>query len=471
MRIWPSLCVLFLPLLAEAAPTRSNRTSSIAVVGAGFAGLAAVGRLRELGFEDITVFEGSDHFGGRVYSIPFDKARLQQGAQWVNGHDNDIFRIAKKLGLIIGEQADNDVYVRADIHTGTCTINRSVIDEFYNFTDPLEAKYRKMGQDSVNYATALGDIYAKDYRAFVKKVKRRAAERNMIDALSRFYIGFWEGEMGAFYDYALSNFHFWDEGEDGQAKSYVLNSQGYWPISEYLKSFVPDEMIKYNHFVKKIRYSGAKVEIRVQEGAKSFEYPKQFDHVIVTSSLGHLKRYARSMFEPPLPQKKIEAIDSVGYGNLLKVFLVYDKPWWSFNGSSIAALWVKGCSPTHPLMEYIHTITKLEWDKDVLVAWVSARGTIMIDGVTDELLGEMITEHLRFVMEDRSIPLPKEMIRQHWVSNKLFLGGGYWAMAEPVTSKIFFAGEATHPTIYQTTVGAYESGRREAERIANLNRA
>jgi len=36
------------------------------------------------------------------------------------------------------------------------------------------------------------------------------------------------------------------------------------------------------------------------------------DHVIVTSSLGYLKKHARFMFQPPLPQPMLDTIDKLG---------------------------------------------------------------------------------------------------------------------------------------------------------------
>ncbi|TKR61847.1 hypothetical protein L596_028902 [Steinernema carpocapsae] len=478
-RLRPILLLFLCSLISLALSVQTN--ASIAVIGAGFAGLSAVGRLRELGFKDITLFEGLHRVGGRVYSIPFGKGRLQQGAQWVNGMNNSIYRIANKLGLIQGELADNEVFKTADYFTGKCGLTQPLIDEFYEFTAPLEKQWEDMAKDEENYALTFDELYDKDFRNFLSKKKRSRREIHLLNALSRFYRGYFEGENGAFDDYALANLDEWDDGE-GESKSYVLSEIGYYKVTKYLKSFVPDGIIKYNHVVEKIDYSGSKTQITVKVGFRIYTFPKTFDHVLVTSSLGHLKKYSKSLFKPNLPQRKQEAIDTLGYGNLLKVFFIYDQPWWNYNGSSMATLRVKGCSHTPALMKYFHTFNQLEWDNRVLVAFVSATGTEMIDQVPDAILSRMVTEHLRDTTQNPNVPEPKKMIRQHWVSDKLFLGaysyiaseaatlpgGAYNRMAEPVEGKVFFAGEGTHPTMYQTTVGAYDSGRREAERIAEM---
>lgn len=46
---------------------------SVAIVGAGIAGLAAAKALRESGFDNVTVFEASHRIGGRVHTIAFGK--------------------------------------------------------------------------------------------------------------------------------------------------------------------------------------------------------------------------------------------------------------------------------------------------------------------------------------------------------------------------------------------------------------
>jgi len=52
------------------------------------------------------------------------------------------------------------------------------------------------------------------------------------------------------------------------------------------------------------------------------------DAVICTIPLGCLKRDTVT-FEPPLPSRVQCAIDNLGYGNLEKVFLRFERPWWT----------------------------------------------------------------------------------------------------------------------------------------------
>ncbi|TKR61842.1 hypothetical protein L596_028897 [Steinernema carpocapsae] len=97
-------------------------------------------------------------------------------------------QIAKELNLIIGELEDNAVYEGAEIHAEkcqpNCLISKTKVKTFYG----------------------MGEVYAKDYKEFLAMKVRTQRELNLLDAMSRFYMGFWEGEYGAFQDYALSNF-------------------------------------------------------------------------------------------------------------------------------------------------------------------------------------------------------------------------------------------------------------------------
>lgn len=53
------------------------------------------------------------------------------------------------------------------------------------------------------------------------------------------------------------------------------------------------------------------------------------NHVIVTFSLGVLKKLHKILFKPNLPSPIDLAIDSVGFETINKIFLEFDTPWWN----------------------------------------------------------------------------------------------------------------------------------------------
>jgi len=75
--------------------------------------------------------------------------------------------------------------------------------------------------------------------------------------------------------------------------------------------------MRFGHKVTKIiskdEGHGPKVTVEV-EGKES----EEFDEVVMTSPLGWLKRNM-SAFEPNLPERLIQGIEAIGYGNLDKV--------------------------------------------------------------------------------------------------------------------------------------------------------
>src|SRR5215210_3803525 len=70
----------------------------VAVVGAGFAGLAAADALRRAG-TDIVVLEGRDRVGGRVSSVPFAGAVVERGAEFILPGNDVVRATAERLRL------------------------------------------------------------------------------------------------------------------------------------------------------------------------------------------------------------------------------------------------------------------------------------------------------------------------------------------------------------------------------------
>ncbi|HET6830711.1 MAG TPA: NAD(P)/FAD-dependent oxidoreductase [Solirubrobacterales bacterium] len=73
---------------------------SVAVIGAGFAGLAAAERLAEAGWE-VVVLEARDRVGGRVWSQEHGGGIVERGGEFITGGYDETERVAARLGLAL----------------------------------------------------------------------------------------------------------------------------------------------------------------------------------------------------------------------------------------------------------------------------------------------------------------------------------------------------------------------------------
>ncbi len=90
--------------LAEA---RFDSQERIAIIGAGASGLTSAFHLKQLGYENITVYEKEDRVGGKVYSYPHKNYVYELGAFWVTDGSHTIMELADYYGIEpVSEEAD-----------------------------------------------------------------------------------------------------------------------------------------------------------------------------------------------------------------------------------------------------------------------------------------------------------------------------------------------------------------------------
>ncbi|PIO69061.1 hypothetical protein TELCIR_09127 [Teladorsagia circumcincta] len=201
----------------------------------------------------------------------------------------------------------------------------------------------------------------KDWLDFVKDIEEQfaaeALERSDMSVAERF-----QELYEQWISLALLNFADWDDG-GSEPRSFTLKKKGFRDILEDIKVKVPENRIKLNSVVTKITYSG--------------------------------------------------------FGNMMKVFLEYTRPWWPQDANAIAPL-----DSHSPLAESFPMLQPLYWNKKILVAWVSGKGPQLISKLSDEELVEGLTHHLREALGDPSIPLPVKIFRHSWITDPL-VGGSY----------------------------------------------
>jgi|SRR5450830_392293 len=74
-------------------------SNSIAIVGAGPAGLTAAETLRQLGYDDVTVFEADDRVGGKVCSVPTPGGIVELGAVLASAECELVLGLAERFGV------------------------------------------------------------------------------------------------------------------------------------------------------------------------------------------------------------------------------------------------------------------------------------------------------------------------------------------------------------------------------------
>lgn len=78
--------------------------------------------------------------------------------------------------------------------------------------------------------------------------------------------------------------------------------------------------------------------------------------------------------------------------------MVYEKPFWSKNTTSLMPVFVDGCGTESYLSRELHTFEPLDWNPNVLVGWLSGQGPKRIDNLSDEELAKHVTKHFRETM-------------------------------------------------------------------------
>lgn len=91
--------VLFLSL--QLAKCKLDKDTPILIVGAGISGIAALSKLIENGYNNVTLLEASDRIGGRINTVLFGSSVIDLGAQWVHGEKgNVIWEMVEKENIL-----------------------------------------------------------------------------------------------------------------------------------------------------------------------------------------------------------------------------------------------------------------------------------------------------------------------------------------------------------------------------------
>ncbi len=428
-----------MPACAEKEEDPIDSDKKVLVVGAGIAGLAAAKYLHNRGVE-VLVLEAQDKVGGRLRTDRSLGIAFDEGASWIHGPDgNPITELAESAGADTFLTDDESVTV-FDIDGSEYSDKQlEVAEEEYN--DILES-----------FGGSLNQSFQEAFYNNYPQYQNDRLWTYMLSAYLEFDIG------GAIAQLSSQDFYD-DEAFDGTD---LLITNGYDKVANHLAQNLE---VRLNTKVAAVDFSAEL--ITVQAGQEVFEA----DYALLTVPLGVLKQEVIA-FTPSLSQGIAQAVDSLQMGTVNKFLCTWDSAFWDTDLQYI------GFTPeTKGKFNYFMNLKKFS-DMNALMGFTFGEYSELTESMSDAQIVNEIMSHLKAIYGN-DIPNPNDMLRTKWVSNEYSFGSysfvakgarssSFEQFEQQIDDKLFFAGEHTSRDYRGTVHGAYLSGLREAEKIAQL---
>jgi len=424
----------------EGVAEQGENARKVIVVGAGAAGLGAARALVDAGVE-VVVLEARDRIGGRIWTNRDLGAPVDLGASWIHGPLlNPVSKLCSRAGIESVPASTEDVVLH-DEHG-----ERVPAETAAEYAEAMDWLLGAIGDRADRPESVRAAVDAALAGEELTTSERRVL--NWVLAVLATTTGAEPSEMwvgGLFHD-------------DGFLGTDRIFPAGYHQVVEHLAKGVD---VRLGATVKAVKRGGDGVRVEASTG--TFEA----DFAIVTVPLGVLKKGSVS-FDPALPPAKTEAIAAVGMGVLNKVLLRFPEATWSDDHGFIAQISKR--AGEFPTFMNLHK----HLGEPLLMAFCGGDFARGIEKKSDAAVQKEAVTVLRRVLG--KVPDPTGVVVTRWGSDPL-AGGSYShlavkarppaldALAEPASSNLFFAGEATSRRYPATVHGALVSGRREAKRV------
>ncbi|PZC84137.1 peroxisomal N(1)-acetyl-spermine/spermidine oxidase [Helicoverpa armigera] len=508
---------------------------NILIIGAGMAGLSAANYLHKNGMEDFIILEARKRIGGRIISIPMKNQNVELGANWIHGVlGNPIFEIAMANNLVNIINIPKPHKVIAATEDGKQVpfgVLHEIHEAYVCFLRRCEEYFlcQYLPPPDIHSVGEHINLEATIYLERLPSSEEKKLRRLIFDCLLK-------------RETCISGCNSMDEIDLLELGSYtelqggnIMIPSGYSSILEPLtKNIAPDKILK-DHAVKKIIWdsnehssqrpledlgeesedsdqtviediskSSSDKTMNPGEGTsftdvtrkpkKKFpnyvevvcENGKSYyaNHVICTIPLGVLKDNATNLFEPSLPQYKMESLERLLFSTVDKIFLEYDRPFLNPEITEIMLLWENTTTPediSDSWYKKIYSFSKVS--ETLLLGWLSGKEADYMETLSNEEISTTCTKILRKFLNDPFIPEPQKCVCTSW-RKQPFTRGSYTAigvgasqsdiesLAQPLFRNVhdkkpvlLFAGEHTHSNFYSTAHGAYLSGQAAARRL------
>eukprot|EP00069_Balaena_mysticetus_P014047 bmy_08415T0 len=269
---------------------KDYHNKSVIIIGAGPAGLAAARQLYNFGIK-VTVLEAKDRIGGRVWDDKsFTGVTVGRGAQIVNGCiNNPVALMCEQLGISMHKFGERCDLIQEGGRITDPTIDKRM-DFHFNALLDVVSEWRK--DKTQLQDVPLGEKIEEIYKAFIKESGIQFSE--LEEQVLQFHLSNLEYACG-------NNLH------QVSARS--------WDHNEFFAQFAGDHTLLTPGYSVILEKLAEGLDIRLRSP------------VLVTVPLALLQK-GSLQFNPPLSDKKMKAINSLGAGIIEKIALQFPYRFW-----------------------------------------------------------------------------------------------------------------------------------------------
>ncbi|TID18388.1 FAD/NAD(P)-binding domain-containing protein [Venturia nashicola] len=313
---------------------KSGAKPHVCIIGAGFAGLRCADILLQQGVK-VTIFEARSRIGGRLCQATVGDHLVDLGPNWIHGTENNpILDLVKKTETQTHSWGERQVTYDPE---GNLMPEEEVAKVSESMWELIGKAFKHSNSNSATIPASeslldfikdhadeqIQEPFPIEYQATedCKNGKVKMPKKELMLSLSEQ----WGSFVGGAVETQSLKFFWLEECLDGEN---LFCAGTYAKVLELVaKPVLVGADVRFEHVVTKITSKkedgNPRVTLETANGVL-----ESFDEVVVTAPLGWLKRN-QDVFEPNLPERIAQGIESLGYGNLDKVYITFPKAFWN----------------------------------------------------------------------------------------------------------------------------------------------